>query len=643
MSDRRPSRILVLLAIAAGLLALLALGSWWFASPPLGSAGGDGEREGVPPSAADERAAGGALAAGTASGPTGSAAERQPTAVETEPALARTLKGRVVDEAARPIAGATIELLQARPALFRARVPLGFATAAGADGTFALDWPPGVPGLEVEAAAPGRIRATRAAELGAARTVDVGDLLLAPGLELRGLVVSGADGSPLAQAEVRVDLDARMAPSVVRIDSAPLYSAIGDGAGRFRIDGLDFTQYRIELRAPGHAPLALARSFLTQRGRAFVEQRFELEPLASRIRGRVLRADGAPVANAEVEAVAEPGGPDAHRASATSDAAGNFELAPLAQRPYALRARAPDLFPAERVVAPPGAEDVELRLLGAAAVSGRVSLASGGAPTAFRVEALWAPGPGVPRGVAAIAAARAGGAFELDGLEPGRYFLRATAVGAARLVGAPFELAPGERKSGVELSLPAGGTIRGRALDSSGAPLSGAAAVLLTADFDPARPLASALFPEQDAAAVTDAAGDYALAHVAAGTYSVELDHPRGGPVLFERVAVGDGEVTDLGAVAVPEGGTLSGRALDPDGAPLPGTLVLASCPGSRYRREASAANDGSFRFERLPPGQWLIELIPPDAFRTGEFELAREVELAEGATADATVRIARR
>ena len=113
--------------------------------------------------------------------------------------------------------------------------------------------------------------------------------------------------------------------------------------------------------------------------------------------------------------------------------------------------------------------------------------------------------------------------------------------------------------AGVDLSVLRGGVVQGRVVDRAGRPVAGA--VLRARGFDGVRPTLGTDLAE------TDAGGTYAL-HVSAGTYELEVDHPKfAGVSAGTTVAVAAGQrvTADVTLVA---GCVIAGRVIADNGAP---------------------------------------------------------------------------
>ncbi len=166
----------------------------------------------------------------------------------------------------------------------------------------------------------------------------------------------------------------------------------------------------------------------------------------------------------------------------------------------------------------------------------------------------------------------ADGRFELAGLLPGKYQLRAGSdlyPGPER----PVEVTLTARGdlSGVRIELPATGELRGRVRDGDGAPvksarveLRGAATTLTTQTVDD---------------------GSFAAARVPAGEYRVVvldgrqvLTGPGDGEAQGVPVTITVGAVEDLNIVVERRAGKIRGRVVDSDGGPVADAFVESSC-----------------------------------------------------------------
>jgi protocatechuate 3,4-dioxygenase beta subunit len=235
-----------------------------------------------------------------------------------------------------------------------------------------------------------------------------------------GRVVADADGKPLAGAQVEVLLG-----SVLGLSSVAS-RAVTDGDGRFDVSiAAGAVEYRVD--AHGYEPLRLNRARPLE---APVELRMRR---TARVQGRATREpDGAPVAGVPVFARSEEG---PLQGAAVTDAQGRFEIAAVSPGPLTVFAhgagfttkglsswRFGDGFnPFEVNVEPDAVVNVDLVLVRAGVVKGKVVDAAGGAVagatiTPERLEPGGDHDPLAFLGGAAAVATDETGAFQLDTL-----------------------------------------------------------------------------------------------------------------------------------------------------------------------------------------------------------------------------------
>lgn len=328
----------------------------------------------------------------------------------------QVLRGRVLTPGGAVDAGAQIisSPLRGGPA---------FAAVTGKDGSFRL-----------EGLAAGAYRVTVDSPRFGSLTlshVDVGtnapplEIQLAAGAELFGTVREARSGLPVAEAKVSITL----------ADGRPLFRAgrivrpatVTDEQGRFRLGGLPDEPLRVAVEALRLAPASVGP---VQPGQACNVQ---LDPECS-IDGRVLDANGLPVADATVRAV-----PAAHDGSAFADllaevvpagkrvdrtnAEGSFRIGGLRPGDIKLMVRHPQHAPHLQPVSglQPGTPAVvDVRLQRSRSVAGIVRDA-GGEPLAQALVYL-DPLPGSD-GIAARTIANDRGEFQLSPVAVGLYSL----------------------------------------------------------------------------------------------------------------------------------------------------------------------------------------------------------------------------
>lgn len=200
---------------------------------------------------------------------------------------------------------------------------------------------------------------------------------------------------------------------------------------------------------------------------------------------------------------------------------------------------------------------------------------------------------------------------------------RGIAIAAAVLTfGWPAGAQPPQQPARDRPQSPTAGTatIKGRVVDGqSGAPLA-RARVRLTG---------GAQGPGMSPPSIqTDESGTFAFMKLPAGRYFVQAEkatfltgrYPDAGTTLrtsFRPLSVADGQVVDGVTVPLFHGGAIAGRVLDVHGDPLENVEVRAmaipkSGRGRPQMRGGISTNDiGEFRVARLPPGRYLLMVVP--------------------------------
>ena len=150
-----------------------------------------------------------------------------------------------------------------------------------------------------------------------------------------------------------------------------------------------------------------------------------------------------------------------------------------------------------------------------------------------------------------------------------------------------------------------------------------------------------------DTTTTTDAAGAYAFADLPSGTYELRFDDTRpdgfatqwwpGEPVpspAITRFTVGSTPL--VRDIVMPPGAIVGGTVRAGDGTPLAGAAVIASASvtGGAGRTaevaETTTVDDGSYRFDRLPPAGYVLRFVAPDTIEArAEFALDAGQSLA--------------
>jgi len=410
----------------------------------------------------------------------------QHTELEVVLRRGRRAVGLVRAEDDSPVAGATVRLTRrsdagggaSRLVLRRLGGPeedRGDEHATDARGRFEVgDLEAGRYDLEVEAEGFARAAVPGVEVPEDVNEVDLGTVVLAPAAAIAGLVVD-AEGRPLAAAEIRYDRDAeRPAAFLAAMLAGEPARARTDAGGAFTLSGFrDGERVHLLVSRAGYVDATVAAVTVPT-----VEPVEVVLRTASRVTGKVVDADGRPLAGARVVVQPEgqrfPGG----RVETAGD--GSFELADVAPGRVEVSAEAPGYQGASLagLEVPAGGElaGVTLALAVGAVVEGTVF-----APDALPVigAAVRAVEPGASTGLRfnafAFATTDGDGRYWLDGLPPGRRTVIAqhdVYQRAARDV----EIEPGVNR--LDLVFAGGVEVSGRVTGPQGEPVAGAQVML---------------------------------------------------------------------------------------------------------------------------------------------------------------------
>ncbi len=450
------------------------------------------------------------------------------------------------------------------------------------------------------------------------------DIEMAPAASVAGRVVDD-HGQPAAWASVRV------APArTTDMRRAGVRGATTDEDGTFEVVGLERRPAQIVATSDG---LASAIVELDLGARARLESvELSLEAPA-RIAGTVVDGDGEPVPEVHVLAYPDVMGEGmdavALRGSqqAVTDGGGRFELSGLPEGGYRLQAgrsaagwsgQAPS-----GVTARTGDDDVTITLHAPGGVKGRVVLEEGGSPGAFSVAV---------GGTAGTPFAGAdGGAFEVDGIEPGARTVMVRGPGFASRTLRQVEIEPGAVTDLGTISVTRGRGLSGRVYDASGAPIAGATVVLGSQLFGDGKSLTGGLgaFADQMGmrTAETDDGGFYEIVGIPASRQTIAAEHPEGGRSLAAAVPAGPGSL-ELDLELVPFG-SVRGQ-VTVGGEPASGVTITATGKTDAEQHVmVTAAGDGSFLIERLAAGEHRITATM-GGMMGGQME-GRDVEVLPG------------
>ncbi len=444
-------------------------------------------------------------------------------------------------------------------------------------------------------------RRGRARAVTSRRTSEGVDRALDAGTALSGSVV-GEDGkTPVAGA-------------AVSIDGWPATTSGQDGT---------FTV----AHAPAKWGLLVARSgsLVGTRARAGASQRLLVKLGKSATLSGSLRdlKTQAPVAGAEISLRVLPRFDPSVTSSAVTDAKGNFAMTGVIPGSYQLAATRPgysvpmlsvSLAASQRVnqalIAAQLARlsgtiiDEQKRPVAAARVATQQLSRGGGGPFNFMMMgAAPQPAASAPDGTFSI---RAEGDTDLE--------VDAVKKGYPPAKSSKLRLAPGERRSGINLTIPSGVAVTGRVLDKSGKPISGATVAASESEGGSGgnftrRMILNSMRQREDDAIKTAADGTFTT-RVKEGTY--DFGFKADGYAAKSVRAVHVTSSTRPLEVTLEPGVEISGRVAR-GGVGVEG--VRMNVFGGGGTNSAMTGPDGSFQLTDLAPGQFMLSAIKNEEF----------------------------
>jgi protocatechuate 3,4-dioxygenase beta subunit len=545
---------------------------------------------------------------------------------------AATITGRVTDEKGQPVAGARVRITREMGlrrmlrgvAANPASVLGGQGVVSAGDGAFRIRGLQPEKNLSLEAALTGYATARKPGiTLKAGDSIGDVALVVRKGLEARGKIVD-SQGQPVAAAEIRaihresgITGGARFQMRVMGLNSDRPDTVTG-ADGSFAVKGLEEGEYTVAVSKDGYARKTVPSLEVKASG----ENVWPPITIAagSALAGTVRDASGAPVVGAQLFAIDIGSGGRPQNAASDSD--GRFRMDGfVAERALLLNVSAPGFATLQRNVTPP-ASDLTIVLKNAGTVRGRVEDADSQKPiTDFSVGRS---GPrGGPGGGIQIALGRApgdqnfqsdDGTFELTDVPAGKWTVHAAATGFRTAEVSGVEVAEGETKEGVVLSLKKGGGLSGVVTD-----LRGTAVANASVSWHPADSQGGAMGAMvaritggsgSGGTTTSDADGHFRLDGLPDGRVTVAATHP---DYLDASRDVDPSKEASVSLV-LGNGASISGTVVGTDGrSGVPGALVQLNeegdsggfGPGGSESSRTDGA--GNFLFEHLSAGRFKV------------------------------------
>ncbi|MBM4016638.1 MAG: carboxypeptidase regulatory-like domain-containing protein, partial [Planctomycetes bacterium] len=528
--------------------------------------------------------------------------------------LPRPARGRVEDARGQPIQGAVVELHGADG------TPIA-TTTSDATGNWSVDAVVGDP-FELKVTAAGFQAARGGQHAATAAAIEFAPVALRDGgavrLRVSGDAVGAIEGATIA-----------LLPADGAAGAEPLATATTVADGTTLLRGLDTGRYRLRAEAPDHAAAELAWRFDGVGRHGSGEVAFVLLPLVDTLHGEVRDDRHQGVDGGEVVARLvrpEPPSPETWRGEIT--AAGTFSIGPLPRGTYELCLQAPGLLQQGHIFAESDGEAVEIVATHGGAIHGRLTTELGqySAP-ALELWRIYPDGHAQPARIAVTASVDpAAGTFVLEGVPPGRFFVRATGDGFAPCRSVPFTMAVGRPPDEVVLELDPGAALRGQLIDHRGTPSAGARITAWEGAAPPPAAWAELYPADARRAATTADDGSFALTALSSGTQVLVIAAPGQPPRTFGPIAVVAGADVELGALSIGGGAVLSLTLRSASGAAAGRSSVRVSHADGSVDLIAVADDEGNLCLRGLPAGDYTLA--------PGDGSEPLRTHLAEGATA---------
>ena len=451
-----------------------------------------------------------------------------------------------------------------------------------------------------------------------------------------GRVTKAADGSAIEGAVVVLELpDSKQDPVVLRTDA--------DGA--FSAEDLDPGEYSISATAPGFLAAVQSRVEL-ESGETRADIQLQLSEGGSRLRGTVRDITGGLVDEALVKVTPVDGivAMRAREGFAALTAEDGTYAVQVPDGRHRITVWHPDYASDQRVIEfKAGDREQDFSLTPMAVIEGVVLSDATGQPVP-NAKVMWEreqmvsimPGQrmAMPVDVGAVDA-DGSGRFRIRGLNPGTIKLRASAEGLASVDAETLDIGIAEQKTGVEITLGAAHSIRGRVVAAddpergiSGANVSAVAAGLMTGS-----------------GVQTDAEGYFAVHGVLPGRVRLAVDAKGYVPQMQGPSVEVDGDVDDV-IVQLDAGLAITGRVEPAEEAQVkleirPEDVETGAGMGMFMLQSASTtsdARDGSFELRPVSPGKVTLVARAADG-RMGEVSL----EVTEAGARDVIVKLEQR
>ncbi|MBI3448973.1 MAG: carboxypeptidase regulatory-like domain-containing protein [Acidobacteria bacterium] len=576
---------------------------------------------------------------------------------------AASIEGTVRDKSGRPIAGATVDISGPPPGGLKLPIPIFFPigidpVTTDAQGRFRIEPLPARSELKLSvtssAFAPWD---TAGIHLRPGERRKGMEVILDPGEVISGRVVHG-DGTPVPGAAITASRRREDGPGgmVIRIDTGggggrrranpmageALPAVVTSDDGTFRVHGVTAGVWSLDVESDGFAPKNVAGLKLVEGSGADVGD-VTLEPGAV-LSGIVTTTSGEPIPFARGRVTKE----FSLLGQFTAEIDGSFQTRSLkAGEAVTLTVDADGFGSVEKAGLTPPAEALTIALPAASRISGTVVDKETNQPIpdfSVSVSRNRNMGGGMARMAQVMQGPEAafhddGGAFTIDGVDPGKIMVSAKASGYRDSQVAELEVGEGKDLTGVTLTLDHAAHVSGTIVDGRGRPVSGA-----TVDKKETSGGGFGMMIRGGAGrgATSDGDGNFVLDGLSRERMTLSVTHD---DYESSTVDVDTSRDVENLKVSLSRGGSIAGTVLhQDDGSPVDRATVTATAAGSdRFSgaRSVTAGPDGAFAIEGVSAGRYTLHaeaagLTPADQeviVDAGGAPAPVELKLAGGVT----------
>ncbi len=359
------------------------------------------------------------------------------------------------------------------------------------------------------------------------------------------------------------------------------------------------------------------------------------------IAGKVLGPDGIGIKGAKIVAYST-GSNITYRGETASLDDGTFQFLSLHPGQYTLQCEAKGYRQAKHTRVAVGEMNVVIDMVAQACINGRAVDSAGNPVTAFtasvrRLAPNQLPGIGVTSeetGVKETFTAATDGNFQLCGLDPGTYTVLASSASSAPTFSEAFSISADRPTVNIVVRLSKGGTIKGRLVGPTGAPVAGAVVTSNddTFDDDPSDPMFAGLLPSNTTQrrVVTSSEGVFELKFLTPEKYQLRINHPSFAQGKQREVMVSDGQTNDVGTITMQVGGSVKGSVIGQGGGPLAGGFIHLESDTSDMVLDTRSDAEGRYNFTHVRPGNYTLSATAEGTSSENAFKGIGETQRTE-------------